>query len=186
MLQDGEQPPGSDRPLPIPRDGIGHCSEETHEDDYSESKRQDTRVGTIGTADLLTSEVTGRWAVETAPSVNGENDSPRSLGDMAADDVAGQEKSGESIASDALLTLVNSDDQGAGSQNNVEHVVSKTKEQHRVLSAMIRILDPVFRKQISRSIHENNELSDAETEEGSEDDDTDDDSDEPLVEDSVG
>jgi hypothetical protein len=51
---------------------------------------------------------------------------------------------------------------------------------------MIRILDPVFRKQISRSIHENNELSDAETEEGSEDDDTDDDSDEPLVEDSVG
>jgi hypothetical protein len=106
---------GSDRPLSISKDGFGHCSEETHEDDYTESKRQDTRVGTIGIADLLTSEIAGSWAVETAPSVNGENDSPRSLGDMAAGDVAGQEKSGDSIASDALLTLVNSDDQGAGS-----------------------------------------------------------------------
>jgi hypothetical protein len=185
MLQDGEQPLGSDKHLPISKDDTGHSSEETHEDHYSESKQQDIRVGTIRTADLLTSEVPGSWAIETAPSVNGENDSPRSLGDMAAGPDAGLEKGG-SIASDALHTLVNSDDQGAGSQNNVEHVVSKTKEQHRVL-AMIEIVDPEFRKQISRSSAENNEqFSDAETEEGREEDDTDDDSGEALVEDSVG
>ncbi|TVU48532.1 hypothetical protein EJB05_08171, partial [Eragrostis curvula] len=186
MLQDGGQARGNEEPPPIPKDGIGHCSEETHEDDCSESKRQATHVGTIRTADLLTSEVAGSWAVETAPSVNGENDSPRSLGDMAADDAVGQAKS-DGDAADALLTLVNSDGQAAGSQNNVDHAVSKTKDQRRVLSAMIEIVDPEFRKQISRSGIENSEqLSDAETEEGSDESDTDDDSEEAIVEDSVG
>ncbi|XP_062216931.1 uncharacterized protein LOC133917020 isoform X2 [Phragmites australis] len=188
LLKDGGQPQTNEEHVPTPKDGIGHCSEEKHEDDWFESKREDTHVGTIGTADLLTSEVAGSWAVETAPSVNGENESPRSLGDVVPGDAVGQDNNdGGSMAADALLTLVNSDGQAAGSQNNVDHVVSKITDHHRVLSAMIEIVEPDFRKQISGSGIGNNEsMSDAETEEGSEEGDTDCDSDEAVVEDSVG
>ncbi|XP_062209719.1 uncharacterized protein LOC133911480 isoform X2 [Phragmites australis] len=188
LLEDGGQPQAIEEPVLIPKDPIGHCSEGKHEDEGSESKREDTHVGTIGTTDLLTSEVAGSWAVETAPSVNGENESPSSLGDMAAGDAMGQDNTdGGSMAADALLTLVNSDGQAAGSQNNVDHVVSKITDHHRVLSAMIGIVDPDFQKQISGSGIGNNEpMSDAETEEGSEEDDTDGDSGEAMVEDSVG
>uniref|UniRef100_A0A0A9CD06 Uncharacterized protein n=1 Tax=Arundo donax TaxID=35708 RepID=A0A0A9CD06_ARUDO len=190
LLKDGGQPQANEKPVLIPKGGIGHghCSEEKHKDDCSESKRENTHVGTIRTADLLTSEVAGSWAVDTAPSVNGENESPRSLGDVADGDAVDQDNNnGGSMAADALLTLVNSDGQSAGSQNNVDHVVSKITDQHRVLSAMIEIVDPDFRKQISGSGIGNNEpMSDAETEEGSEEDDTDDDSEEAMVEDSVG
>ncbi|XP_048132026.1 myosin-9-like isoform X2 [Rhodamnia argentea] len=45
---------------------------------------QDTEaetLGTIKTADLLASEVAGSWACSTAPSVIGENESPRSRGE---------------------------------------------------------------------------------------------------------
>ncbi|RLN18747.1 myosin-11 isoform X2 [Panicum miliaceum] len=195
LLKDGVQPQENQDPLPIPKDGIGHCSEDQHEDGCSESKREDTHVGAIGTADLLTSEVAGSWAVETAPSVNGENESPRSLGD--ADDAVGQDGDiGGSTAADALLTLVNSEGQAAGSQNNADRVVSKVTDQHRALSAMIGIVDPEFKRQMPKSGGGNDEpMSDAETDEGSEevdtDDgseevDTDDGSEEPMVEDSVG
>ena len=155
-----------------------------------ESKREDTHVGAIGTADLLASEVAGSWAVETAPSVNGENESPRSLGDAA--DATEQDEDGGSMAADALLTLVNSEGQAAGSQNNVEHASSKITDDHRVLSAMIGIVDPEFRKQMSRSGVGNEEpMSDAETDEGIEEGDSDSgsdgsDSEEAMVEDSVG
>ncbi|KAL6589686.1 hypothetical protein ACP70R_050260 [Stipagrostis hirtigluma subsp. patula] len=180
VLKDGEQLQANDKPVPISKDGIGPCSEEKQE----ESKREDTHVGTIRTADLLTSEVAGSWAVETGPSVNGENESPRSLGDMAPDDAVGQDND---MAADALLALGSSDGQAAGSQNNADHVVSKTTDRHRVLSAMIEIVDPEFGKQISRNVIGNNEpMSDAETEEGSDEGDTDDDSEEAMVEDSVG
>ncbi|KAK3429909.1 hypothetical protein EUGRSUZ_E01409 [Eucalyptus grandis] len=37
-------------------------------------------LGTIRTADLLASEVAGSWACSTAPSIHGENESPRSRG----------------------------------------------------------------------------------------------------------
>jgi hypothetical protein len=124
--------------------------------------------------------------VETAPSVNGENESPRSLED--ADDAVGQDVDiGGSTAADALLTLVNSEGQAAGSQNNADRVVSKVTDQHRALSAMIGIVDPEFKRQMPRSGGGNDEpMSDAETDEGSEEVDTDDDSEEPMVEDSVG
>jgi hypothetical protein len=84
--------------------------------------------------------------VETAPSVNGENESPRSLGDATERD-----EDGGSVAADALLTLVSSEGQAAGSQNNVEQASSKITDDRRVLSAMIGIVDPKFRKQMSRS-----------------------------------
>ncbi|RCV46764.1 hypothetical protein SETIT_9G557400v2 [Setaria italica] len=184
--KDGDQPHANEDPVPIPKDGIGHCSEDKLEYDCSESKREDAHAGAIGTADLLTSEVAGSWAVETAPSVNGENESPRSVED-AGDAVGQDEEDGGSMAADALLTLVNSEGQAAGSQNNAEHAVSKITDHHRVLSAMIEIVDPEFKKQMSRSGGGNDEpMSDAETDEGSEEVDTDDDSEEPMVEDSVG
>ncbi|KAL6847636.1 hypothetical protein ACP4OV_022662 [Aristida adscensionis] len=185
LVKDGQQPQANEENVPISKDGIGRCSEDKHEDDYSENNREDTHVGTIGTADLLTSEVAGSWAVETAPSVNGENESPGSLGDMAAGDAAGQDNNDRGrTAADALLALGNSDGQAAGSQNNVDHVISKTTDHHRVLSAMIEIVDPEFGKQISSTIRNNDPMSDAETEEGSKETDTDDS--EAMVEDSVG
>ncbi|CAL4912339.1 unnamed protein product [Urochloa decumbens] len=182
LLKDGEQPHANEDPVPILKDGIGHCSEDKLEDDCYESKREDTHVGAIRTADLLTSEVAGSWAVETAPSVNGENESPRSMED--AGDAVRQD---DDEAADALLTLVNSEGQAAGSQNNADHAVSKVTDKHRVLSAMIDIVDPEFKRQMSTSHGGNDEpISDAETDEGSEEVDTDDDSEEPMVEDSVG
>lgn len=190
LLKDAGQPQANVVPIPIPNDGTGHCSEEKHEGAFSESKREETHVGAIGTADLLASEVAGSWAVETAPSVNGENESPRSLGDAA--DATEQDEDGGSMAADALLTLVNSEGQAAGSQNNVEHASSKITDDHRVLSAMIGIVDPEFRKQMSRSGVGNEEpMSDAETDEGIEEGDSDSgsdgsDSEEAMVEDSVG
>ena len=108
-------------------------------------------------------------AVETAPSVNGENESPRSLGDATERD-----EDGGSVAADALLTLVNSEGQAAGSQNNVEQASSKITDDRRVLSAMIGIVDPEFRKQMSRSGAGNEEpMSDAEKDEGVEEGDSD-------------
>ncbi|KAJ1298992.1 hypothetical protein BS78_01G496900 [Paspalum vaginatum] len=181
LLQDGGQPQANMDSDPIPKDGTGHCSKEKHEDDCSESKREDTHAGAVATADLLTSEVAGSWAVDTAPSVHGENESPRSL-EEAGDD-AGQ----DGDAADALLTLVNSEGQASGSQSNAEHAGSKTTNHHRVLSAMIEIVDPEFRKQMSRSgVGNDQPMSDAETDEGSEECDSDGDSEEPMVEDSVG
>ncbi|CAL4937412.1 unnamed protein product [Urochloa decumbens] len=182
LLKDVGQPHANEDPVPILKDGIGHCSEDKLEDDCSESKRGDRHVGAMGTADLLTSEVAGSWAVETGPSVNGENESPRSVED--ADDAVRQD---DDEAADALLTLVNSEGQAAGSQNNADHAVSKVTDNHRALSAMIDIVDPEFKRQVSRSHGGNDEpMSDAETDEGSEEVDTDDDSEEPMVEDSVG
>ncbi|CAN6285860.1 unnamed protein product [Urochloa humidicola] len=181
LLKDGGQTRANED-SPILKDGTGHCSEDKLEDDCSESKREDTHVGAIGTADLLTSEIAGSWAVETAPSVNGENESPRS-GEDAGDAVRQDDD-----AADALLTLVNSEGQADGSQNNADHAASKITDHHRVLSAMIDIVDPEFKRQMSTNHGGNDEpMSDAETDEGSEEvDDTDDDSEEPMVEDSVG
>lgn len=191
LLKDAGQPQANVDLIPIPDDGIGHCSEEKHELDCSESKH-DIHAGAIGTADLLTSEVAGSWVVETAPSVNGENESPRSLGD--AGDAAEQGEDGDSMGAGALLTLVNSEGQAAGSQNNVDHGSSKITDHHRVLSAMIEIVDPEFKKHMSRSGVGNVEpTSDAETDEGIEEGGSDSGSDsdgdsteEALVEDSVG
>jgi hypothetical protein len=107
--------------------------------------------------------------VEKDPSVNGENESPRSLGDATERD-----EDGGSVAADGLLTLVNSQGQAAGSQNNVEQASSKIIDDRRVLSAMIGIVDPEFRKQMSRSGAGNEEpMSDAEADEGVEEGDSD-------------
>ncbi|XP_044493067.1 uncharacterized protein LOC123216641 isoform X3 [Mangifera indica] len=59
------------------------CQETFHDSQNNPPENQkaleDTEPGgTIRTADLLTSEVAGSWLCSTAPSVHGENESPRS------------------------------------------------------------------------------------------------------------
>lgn len=153
------------------KDGIGQCSEEKRQGDCSESKREDTQARTVVTADLLASEVAGSWAVDTGPSVNGENESPCSSAgdpcDKQDDDV------GERAAADALTSLLNSDGYSAGSQTNVAD--------RRVINHMIGLLNPE-KKLPGNGVGDDDSLSDAETQEGSE---TGDDS-EAMVEDSVG
>ncbi|KAG1362350.1 myosin-11-like [Cocos nucifera] len=159
------------------------------------SRLEDTETGTIRTADLLASEVAGSWAVSTAPSVNGENESPRSIGDPGAggDDTA--------TATAAATLLLCSDGQAAGSQSNGVIAVPKPSKEHQVLNAMIAIVAPDFRQHLhaGRGEEKNESMSDAETEgsnnsNASDDDDTEDDSEndaanddnEVMIEDSVG
>ncbi|KQK23873.1 myosin-9 isoform X2 [Brachypodium distachyon] len=169
ICKGGGQTPETEEPTTALtlKDGIGQCSEEKREGNGSENKPEDTQTGTIVTADLLTSEVPGSWAVETGPSVNGENDSPWSLGDPRG----GQDDNvGERAAADALTSLVNSDGQAAGSQTNVDNVITKISDDCRVLGHMIGLLDP------EKKLGGDDSMSDAET----------DDSSEAMVEDSVG
>jgi hypothetical protein len=180
ISKDGGQPLVNEEQQSLTlKDGIGQCSEEKRDDDCSESKREgdcseskreDTQTGTIVTADLLASEVAGSWAVDTGPSVNGENESLcSSAGDPRgeqADDV------GERAAADALTSLVNSDGHSAGSQTNVAD--------RRVINHMIGLLNPE-KKLPGNGVGDDD--SDAETQEGSE---TGDEDSEDMVEDSVG
>ncbi|VAI24493.1 unnamed protein product [Triticum turgidum subsp. durum] len=157
------------------KDGIGQCSEGKHEGDCSASKPDDTQDGTIRTADLLASEVAGSWAVETGPSVNGENESPCCSEDVGGDPSEGHDDdAGERTAADALTSLVNSDGHSAGSQTNADG--------RRAINHMIGLLDP--EKKLPGNFVEDSE-SDAETRDGSEAGDADIDS-EAMVEDSVG
>ncbi|KAM3316080.1 hypothetical protein ACQJBY_034303 [Aegilops geniculata] len=157
------------------KDGIGQCSEGKREGDCSTSKPDDTQDGTIRTADLLASEVAGSWAVETGPSVNGENESPCCSEDVGGDPSEGHDDdAGERTAADALTSLVNSDGHSAGSQTNADG--------RRAINHMIGLLDP--EKKLPGNFVEDSE-SDAETRDGSEAGDADIDS-EAMVEDSVG
>lgn len=125
----------------------------------SESKLdEDTEPGTIRTADLLASEVAGSWAVSTAPSVHGENESPRSQANSVAD---------EEAAATALLLC--SEGQAAGSQNDTAcGSTTKLNAEYRALNAMIEIVAPDFKQRFqdasSGQVERNDSLSDAETE----------------------
>ncbi|CAL9093066.1 unnamed protein product [Musa textilis] len=94
----------------------------------SQQGLQDTETGTIRTADLLASEAAGSWAVSTAPSVNGENESPRSMGNADA--------AGEDIAAVATLPLC-SDGFAVGSQSNVGPGITKLSKEYEAPNAVI-------------------------------------------------
>ncbi|CAM0870234.1 unnamed protein product [Alopecurus aequalis] len=175
--KDGGQPSLNEEQQSLTlKDGIGQCSEEKREGDCSESKPEDTQAGTIVTADLLASEVAGSWAVDTGPSVNGENESPCSSGG----DPRGEQDDdvGERAAADALTSLITSEGHsaGSGSQTNVSD--------RRVLNHMIGLLDPE-KKLPGNGVGDDDSPSDDETQEGSEAGDADSDG-EAMVEDSVG
>ncbi|XP_027360626.1 early endosome antigen 1 isoform X2 [Abrus precatorius] len=91
-------------------------------------------VGAIRTADLLTSEVAGSWACSTAPSVDGENESPRSR-----DNIEG--------SGDILV---------AGSQSTPDAAIARHNER-RALSEMIGIVAPDLREQFGGSAYDCNQ-----------------------------
>ncbi|KAL5727961.1 hypothetical protein ACHQM5_001098 [Ranunculus cassubicifolius] len=76
---------------------------------------------TFQTADLLTSEVAGSWAIDTAPSVHGENGSPRETPDN------GPENNGEDAA---------------GSQVAASRSTTKLSQELKALNEMIEIVAP--------------------------------------------
>ncbi|XP_020094075.1 trichohyalin isoform X2 [Ananas comosus] len=135
----------------------------------SQSRIEDTQNNTIRTADLLASEVPGSWAMSTAPSVNGENESPRNTGENDNGD-------GENTAAAATLLLC-SEVQAAGSQSHSINGATKLTKDQEALNAMIAIVAPDFGQQLESEGGKSNSMSDAETEEGDNDGDaTDDDS----------
>ncbi|KAK9147593.1 hypothetical protein Scep_006350 [Stephania cephalantha] len=98
-------------------------------------------TATIRTADLLTSEVAGSWAISTAPSVYGENESPGSgeRGD------GGSRNNGDDAVK-GMLGL--SDNQAAGSQTiPVTTAATKWSQDRQALNAMIDIVAPEFKEQ---------------------------------------
>ncbi|XP_020590519.1 uncharacterized protein LOC110031596 isoform X2 [Phalaenopsis equestris] len=189
QIDDKVRADDNDEPL------AGHCDLKTSP--TSQQRKEDNEASTIRTADLLASEAAGSWAIDTAPSVYGENESPE-------DHAVGAEA--EAHAATACLML-GSDGQATGSQSNSTRSITKlvTKE-HRALSAMINIVEPDFRHKFPGCVGatQSESPSDAETEEDSNhikgsdknDDDDDDDGDcsaddatngaDVMIEDSVG
>ncbi|PKA55369.1 hypothetical protein AXF42_Ash004008 [Apostasia shenzhenica] len=111
------------------------------------TREQDTQTGTLRTNDLLASEAAGSWAIDTAPSVNGENEpaeDPGPCGDADAN----------------AAHIVASVCQAVGSWNDAAHRIIKHTD---VITA------PDCREQYHGydGAAENESTSDAETEEGS-------------------
>lgn len=138
------------------------CSQSNNEVDDVKAM-EDTEVGTIRTADLLASEVAGSWAGSTAPSVHGENESPRSGAH------GGSNNDNNEAGGDALCT---SDGQAAGSQNAPTNVATGLSQERQALKAIIGIVAPEFNTNCSGGADEN--MSDSDTKEGSDGDDDED------------
>ncbi|KAK1303961.1 hypothetical protein QJS10_CPB11g00502 [Acorus calamus] len=151
---------------------------------------EDMEMRAIRTADLLASEVPGSWAISTAPSAHGENESPKSMCNIGDDDKGGAA---------ALLCL--SEGQAAGSQTNPSGAPTtslKLSKEQLALSAMMEIVAPDFKGPLRiggvGDAVEVGSDSDAETEEGNshscedsgEDDDDGDDDGDASVDDTYG
>lgn len=96
-------------------------------DAFGVQNTADTQVGcSIRTSDLLASEVPGSWAHSTAPSVHGENDSPKSKDNQEG--VAALHDSGGSVADSHHASASASASMG---------VVAQWSQEHQALSGMI-------------------------------------------------
>ncbi|XAR63152.1 hypothetical protein NMG60_11022991 [Bertholletia excelsa] len=107
-----------------------------------ENPIEDTEAGgTIRTADLLASEVIGSWACSTAPSVHGENESPRS-----------RENDEEGFVD--VHNLHNPNTQVAESQSAAPSlaVAEKWDDERRALGEMIGIVDPGVKEQFDAAV----------------------------------
>ncbi|KAI4354907.1 hypothetical protein L6164_003732 [Bauhinia variegata] len=97
---------------------------------------EDTETGgTIRTADLQTSEVAGSWANNTAPSVHGENESPRSRDN--------NESAGALHDSNALMTE-------SQSTTTFSAAVTRRNLERQALSEIIGIVAPDMREHFGR------------------------------------
>lgn len=115
-----------------------HHSQSNNAADTQKTIEDDTQVGGIRTADLLTSEVAGSWACSTAPSVYEENESTRSRDNI--------EGSGVLHKSNSLA---------AESQSTPSAAAAATRQnERRALSEMIGIVAPDLREQFGGSAHD--------------------------------
>lgn len=96
-------------------------------------------LGTIGTADLLASEVVGSWACSTAPSVHGENESP------------GIRVENE----DGAAPLPNSNGFVAESQStpSSDAAVARLNQERRALTEMIGIVAPDLKEKFAGAMN---------------------------------
>ncbi|KAL3536929.1 hypothetical protein ACH5RR_000295 [Cinchona calisaya] len=110
--------------------------------------------GSIRTADLLASEVPGSWACSTAPSVHGENDSPKSNNE------------------DGAAALPDSVGMVAESQNvpSLKTVGARWNKEHQALSEMIGIVAPDMKEHFACAIGSNYDKEGAEREDASDSD----------------
>ncbi|XP_009605448.1 uncharacterized protein [Nicotiana tomentosiformis] len=99
---------------------------------------EDTEAeGTIRTADLLASEVAGSWACSTAPSVHGENDTPKSKDNDAYP--AALQDSGAPVGESQCAT-------------STSKASSRWDNDRKALSEMIGIVAPDLKEQFSRAV----------------------------------
>lgn len=119
------------------QDSIHHSQSNNPPEDLKPMEDTEAK-GTIGTSDLIASEVAGSWACSTAPSVHGENESPRSRDN----DVEG------------AAALHDSNIQVAESQSTPSSVAVSTRRDHerQALSEMIGIVAPDLKEQFGGAI----------------------------------
>lgn len=99
---------------------------------------EDTEAeGTIRTADLLASEVAGSWACSTAPSVHGENDTPKSKDNDACP--AALQDSGAQVGESQCAT-------------STSKASSRWDHDRKALSEMIGIVAPDLKEQFSNAV----------------------------------
>ncbi|XP_065859446.1 uncharacterized protein [Euphorbia lathyris] len=99
--------------------------------------------GTIRTADLITSEVAGSWAYSTAPSVHGENESPKSRDNDEKVDTVVHDSNGQVAESQ--------------STPSTEAAAARRNNERRALSEMIGIVEPDLKEQFSAMDEDCNE-----------------------------
>ncbi|KAH9627441.1 hypothetical protein KSS87_006132 [Heliosperma pusillum] len=110
-----------------------------------EKASENPELGLIRTEDLLASEVAGSWAVDTAPSVYGDNESPHN------DDREAQRDVHNSKSQDV-----------AESQNSARASKIHTDVERQALSNMIGILAPDVKEQFGNAVIKNSEEMDTE------------------------
>lgn len=101
-------------------------------------QQRHSQSNTIRTADLLASEVIGSWACSTAPSVHGENESPRSRDDNE----------------EGAAAPHNPTDRVAESQSTPSSEAAATRRNHerQALSEMIGIVAPDLKEQFGGNV----------------------------------
>lgn len=124
------------------------------------SRLEDTENEAVRTADLLTSEIPGSWAINTDPSIHGENF-------LRSQDSA--HGTSNAVAATGKTGLV--DTQAEESQtNDIPSVAPRLTNEHLALNNMIGIVAPDRREQFqigSVGVGKNESISDAETEDDS-------------------
>ncbi|KAF8412357.1 hypothetical protein HHK36_000320 [Tetracentron sinense] len=118
-----------------------HCSQSNAPLEVLKAMEDTEAGGTIKTADLLASEIAGSWALSTAPSVHGENESPRS----------GEDSDGDRSESEGAAALHCSNGQAAESQTvpSFASAANKLSQERQALNEMIEIVAPNFKDQFA-------------------------------------